>query len=193
MKCPEVGISKDCNQKRFHAACSDQESAAGRCCMLSCIPELSDVGIQQWLWSWLSAWQTLITLLSNNLIGPWNYGSILPNICTMPMPRWANCFFCTPRILFALWPFFFSFFSKYIERAESCLVSYLCLWQKNENSCCLGTSHSSSLGVHIWIKEKCFIKEKNCYEWVETCYQCCTTPVRAELAPTDWLPEPCTG
>lgn len=126
--------------------------------MLSCIQELSDVDIQQWLWSWLSAWQTLTTLLSNNLIGPWNYGSILPNTCTMPMPRWAKLLFCTPRILLALW--LLLFFSKYSERTESCLVSYLCLWKENENSCCLGTSHSSSLGVHIWIKEKCFIKGK---------------------------------
>lgn len=157
--------------------------------MLSCIPEPSDVGIQQWLWSWLSAWQTLTTLLSNKLIGPGNYGSILPNTCTMPMPRWAHkLLFFTPRILLALW--FLLFFPKYIERPESCLGSYLCLWQKNENSCCLGISRSSVLGVHIWIKEKCFVKEKNCYEWVETCYQCCTTPVKAELAPTDWLTEP---
>lgn len=127
--------------------------------MLSCIPEPSDVGIQQWLWSWLSAWQTLTTLLSNKLIGPGNYGSILPNTCTMPMPRWAHkLLFSTPRILLALW--FLLFFPKYIERPESCLGSYLCLWQQNENSCCLGISHSSVLGVHIWIKEKCFVKEK---------------------------------
>lgn len=78
-------------------------SAAGRCCMLSCIPELSDVGIQQWHWSWLSLWQTLPTLLCYKLIGPRNYGSILPNICTMPMPGWAHkLLFCTPRILLAL-------------------------------------------------------------------------------------------
>lgn len=103
----------------------------------------------------------------------------------------TNCFFSTPRILLALW--LLLFFPKYKERVESCLGSYLCLWQKNENSCCLGTSHSSILGVHIWIKEKCFVEEKNCYEWVETCYQCCTTPVKAELAPTDWLTEPWGG
>lgn len=76
----------------------------------------------------------------------------------------TNCFFSTPRILLALWLLLFS--PKYIERAESCLGSYLCFWQKNENSCCLGTSHSSILGVHIWIKEKCFVKEKTAMnEW----------------------------
>lgn len=158
--------------------------------MLSCIPEPSDVGVHQWLWSRLSAWQTLTTLLSNKLIGPWSYGSILP-VQYPCQGEHTNCFFALPESCLLLWPLLFP--PKCRERAESCLGSYLCLWQQSESSCCLSTSHSSSLGVHIWIKEKCFIKEKNCYKWAETCYQGCTTLMKAELAPTDWLTEPCGG
>lgn len=195
------GLLSGCNVQRCSKNCNQNKVPCclqwpGKCCMkvlfIVLHPEPSDVGSLQWLWSWLSAWHTLTAPLSNKLLGPWNYGSILPNICTMPMSRWAHKLLsCTPRILFALWLLLFP--PRHRERAESCLGSYLCLWQENENSCCLCTSHSSSLGVHIWIKEKCFIKDKNCYKWVETCYQCCTIPVKAELAPTDWLTWPCGG
>lgn len=90
--------------------------------MLSCILELSDVGVHQWLWSRLSAWQTLTTLLSNTLIGPWSYGSILPVQCPCQGEH-TNCFFALPEscLLFGL-----SFFPPNVEREQSPVLVPIC-------------------------------------------------------------------